>query len=432
MKVFAILSITFVVAITGYPAESIPLSLERARELALKHNPRISAASLQSLAAHESITQARSTYFPTIIANATAVGTSQDNTRIAAGSLSNPGIFNRNAEGLAVSQMITDFGRTAHLTSSAKLHSSAEQEGLETTKEEVVLLTETAYFEALRAASVLAVARQTLATRQTLLDQVSALASNKLKSLLDVNFARVATDEARILILQTEGDLSASYARLATLIGSTQNAQFDLQDVATIVSPLPEASEVVRHALEHRPDLRKLELEARAAHNYAKAEKAARYPTISAIGAAGIIPLHDDHFEDYYAAGGVNLSVPVFAGGLYSAREKEATYKADAAEELLKARQEEVIRDIRVASLSVNIAAERINVAKRLVAHADEAYSLAEAKYSVGGASIVELSQAQLSKTLAEIEAATTRYNYQIQLSNFMFQAGTIDRQPAK
>ncbi|HEY6225781.1 MAG TPA: TolC family protein [Verrucomicrobiae bacterium] len=407
-------------------ADGVALNLEQARQLALKHNPRITAAELQSLAARESITEARAAYFPTITANATAVGTSQDNTRIAAGSLSNPGIFERNAEGVAVSQLITDFGRTGNLTASAKLRSSAEQAGLETVREQVVLLTDTAYFEALRAASVLDVAKQTLVTRQTLLDQVSALASNKLKSELDVNFARVATDEARILMLQSESELHAAHARLAMLTGLDQSSVFLLRDVATNIFSLPDVSKVISEALERRPELRQLELTAQAARKLAKAERASGHPTLSAIGGAGVIPLHDSHFEDYYAAGGVNLSVPIFAGGLYSARAKEAQYKADANEELLQARREEVARDIRIASLVVNTAAERIKVAERLVNNANETYSLAEAKYSIGSASIVELSQAQLSKTLAQIEAATARYNYQIQLSNFNFQAGTV------
>jgi outer membrane protein len=130
------------------------------------------------------------------------------------------------------------------------------------------------------------------------------------------------------------------------------------------------------------------------------------------------------HFNDEYAVGGVNLSIPLFAGGLYSARAKEARYRAEAADEFLKARQEEIIRDVRISALTANTAAQRIGVADRMMQHAEQAYSLAEAKYSVGSASILELSQAELSKTLATIEAATARYNYQIQLANLRYQTG--------
>ena len=404
--------------------ETNSISLDQAREMALKHHPRITAAELNAMASRESVIEARSAYFPTLAATATAVGSSEENTRIGAGSLSNPSIFDRAAAGLVISQLITDFGRTANLTSSAKLRNKAEQEATENTKAQVVLLTDTAFFEGLRAGAVLDVARQTLTTRQVFLDQVSALASNKLKSELDLNFARVSVDEARMLELQAESEVHAADERLAMLTGFGQNSHFVLQDVSGQTNALPDPADLVRDALANRPELRQLQFQVESTRKFAKAEKAAGYPTLSALGAVGVIPVHDSHFNDEYAVGGVNLSVPLFAGGLYSARAKEARYKAEAAEEILKARQEEIIRDVRIAALVANTAAQRIGVADRMMQHADDAYSLAEAKYSVGRSSIVELSQAQLSKTLAQIEAATARYNYQIQLANVRYQTG--------
>jgi outer membrane protein len=269
-------------AALAHGAGTNSLTLEGARELALKHYPRITAAELTALAAKESVIEARAAYLPNITANATAVGTTEDNTRIAAGSLSNPAIFDRAAVGLVISQLITDFGRTANLTSSAKYRTKAQQAAAENTKEQVVLLTDTAYFEGLRAASVLNVAKQTFATRQVLLDQVSALASNKLKSELDVNFARVSVDEARILRLQAESEVQASDERLAMLTGLGQDIHFDLRDVSGQTNALPEASDLVRDALAHRPELRQLEFEVESSRRFAKAGKAAGYPTLSA------------------------------------------------------------------------------------------------------------------------------------------------------
>ena len=64
---------------------------------------------------------------PNIFGNVTAVETGAENTRIAAGSLSNPAIFERTAERVTVSQLITDFGRTANLVRTAKLKAQAEE-----------------------------------------------------------------------------------------------------------------------------------------------------------------------------------------------------------------------------------------------------------------------------------------------------------------
>ena len=51
------------------------------------------------------------------------------------------------------------------------------------------------------------------------LDQVSALASNKLRSELDVSFAKVNVDDAKLLLSKAQNDVQAEFARLANLMG---------------------------------------------------------------------------------------------------------------------------------------------------------------------------------------------------------------------
>ncbi len=407
-------------------AEPIPLSLEKARELSLKTHPRITAADLRALAARQVVIENRANYFPSVVANATAVGTTESNTRIAAGGLSNPAIFDRNAEGVTITQIITDFGRTANLTAGAKLRADAELANTEAVREQIVLLVDNAYFEGLRSAALLQVAEQTLSTRQVLFEQVSLLASNKLKSELDVNFAQVNVDDAKLLKLQAQNDRQASEERLATLIGDDQSRHYSLLDTEDRSEKPPEAPPLVSRALTHRPDLEQARLETEAAGRLARAEKAAHYPTLSAIGTAGVIPVHGSQFDDEYAVAGVNLSVPLFAGGLYSARSREARLRAEAAHESMRELENNIIRDVRIAALSAATAYQRIDVTGRLLAHASQAYNLAEARYRAGGTSIVELSQAQLNKTAAEIAHTTAKYDYKIQLSILDFQSGVL------
>ena len=56
--------------------------------------------------------------FPTVFGSFTGAQ-AQDGTRIAAGGLNNPIILDRFAYGVSASQMLTDFGRTSDLASSA-------------------------------------------------------------------------------------------------------------------------------------------------------------------------------------------------------------------------------------------------------------------------------------------------------------------------
>ena len=202
-------------------AETWPdLTLQQAHEAALRNHPRISVAELTALASRQVAREVRAGFFPQISANVVAVGTAGDNTRLAAiGALNNPSIFDRNAEGLVINQLITDFGRTANLSRSAKLHARAAEDNTQATREQILLAVDSAFYSVLQAQAVTRVAQQTVTNRQVLLEQVSALASNKLRSDLDVSFAKVNLEEAQLLSSRANSDLQASLAQLANVMG---------------------------------------------------------------------------------------------------------------------------------------------------------------------------------------------------------------------
>jgi outer membrane protein len=407
--------------------DAIPLSLKQAEAMALHKHPKITAAELLALASKQVVRQARSAYFPTITANATAVGTLGDNdTRIAAGGLNNPLILDRNAEGINVTQLIYDFGRTANLTASSKLRSRAEEQNALATRAQILLQVDATYLDALEAQSVLQVAQQTVATRQNLFDQVNELAKNNLKSGLDVSFAKVSLEESKLLLAKSQNDLQGAFATLSTLLAEREPKNYRLIDEPPPAALTLDTPQLVEKALANRPDLARLRFEGRAAKKFALAEKDLHYPTISAIGSAGVIPLHDSRLSDSYAAAGVNLSVPIFDGFLYSARSKEAQLKARAVEESLRGEENNVIHDVKIAVLNFNYAEERATLTASLVASANDAFELAQARYKVGSSSIVELSQAQLSKTEAEIAQAKARYEYQVRNAILNFQTGAM------
>src|SRR5664279_5013151 len=227
-----LLGFTFLIA---NAQDSPQLTLQEAHETALRSHPQISVADLKALAARQVTRQFRSAFFPTLSANAVAVGTVNDNTRLSAVSaLNNPAIYDRNAEGLILSQLITDFGRTANLTGSAKLRAQAEANNAQATREQILLAVDGAFFSALQAQSVTRVAQQTVAARQVFLEQVNALVTNQIKSDLDVSFARVTFEEGKLLLSKAQNDLQAAFAHLANLMGLREPKTYRL-----VEQPLP-------------------------------------------------------------------------------------------------------------------------------------------------------------------------------------------------
>ena len=315
------LALFFCVAIGLRAEEPQLLTLKQAREIALRNHPKISEAELLALASKQSVVEARSGFLPNVTFNATAADAFESNTRLAAGALNNPAVFDREADGLTVTQLLTDFGRTAHLVNSSRSYSRAQNANAEATRDEILLEVDVAFFTALKAQSVLAVARQTLDTRKLLLDQITALATNKLRSDLDLSFAKVAYEEGNLLVAKAQNDLEEAFAVLSTLMGDREKRAYRLIEESASSAATVDTSSLVAVALSNRPDLARLRLEHEATAQYASAQKALRYPTISAFGAGGFIPVRDTtHFEDRYAAAGVNLSLPLFDGGLDSAK----------------------------------------------------------------------------------------------------------------
>jgi outer membrane protein len=407
--------------------ESRHLTLQEAEQIALTQHPRISVAHLTALAAGQFTKQVQSAFYPNIYASATAVGTADpNNTRIAAGALNNPLIYEREADGATISQLITDFGRTSELSKSAKLHTRAEEMNLAATREQILLEVNSAYFSSLAAQSVLEVAQETVKARQLILQQIQMEATNKLKSELDVSFASVDLDQANILLAKAKSDLRASFAVLSSLLAEREPQTFALANEPMPANITNSVSALILEALAQRPDLARLRYQHDAAKEFAKAEGKLLYPTVSAVGTAGVIPTGAPQFASDYAAAGVNLNLPLFTGGLYTARRREAEFKAKAADEELRDQENNIIRDVQVTKLNLEYAYDRLALTRQLLQNANKAQELAQARFKGGISSIIELSQAELNQTSAQIAEAGARYDYQIQHAALDFQLGRL------
>lgn len=403
-----------------------PLTLKQAREEALRNHPKISVAELKALAARHAASEARAAYFPSAWANLGAVGTADASTRIASSGLPVSSVFDRASASVNLTQLVTDFGRTANLVESAKLRARAEEQNAEATRTQLLLQVDAAFFNALQAQAVRRVAAGTVKTRQLLNDQVSALASNQLKSELDASFAAVNLQEAKIALARGENDTQAAFTTLAALLGSREEPNFQLAEEALPVDLAGSVSDAIGRALGNRPDLAKLRLELDSAVRAARAERGLYYPSLSVQGTAGVIPYRDTGLNHDYVAAGVILNWPLFTGGANTAKRAAAEARAKAAEAALRDEETSVVRDVRIAWLNVKNAAERLALAEQLLAQSRQSHALAEAKYQAGSSSMVELGQAQLNLTSAEVLLANSRYEYLFRRSLLEYQTGAL------
>jgi outer membrane protein len=385
----------------------------------------LTAAKFTAAAAGQVPAEYHANYSPSFNGSVTGVG-ADNGSRLAAGGLNNPVVYNRLGTGLTVSQMVTDFGRTSNLVEMAKLNAQAQNEAANTTRAQILLATGRAYFAVLRSHALLEVARQTVKARQLVSDQITALAESKMKSTLDVSFANYNLSEARLLESQAQNDLKAAEAELATAMGLPNEAGFDVSE-ESMPPILPDRiDDMLRTAIANRPELRDLRLEESAAERFVKAEHALYYPSVGLVGTAGFAPAAYETVPGKYGAVGVNLNIPIFNGGLFKARQTEADLKAKATAQRITDVENHVARDVRVAYLNSTTAYDRMGLTKQLLNNAQQALDLAQTRYDAGLGTIVELSQAQLNLTTAQISNTSATYDYQTQRVILDYQTGML------
>jgi outer membrane protein len=211
------------------------------------------------------------------------------------------------------------------------------------------------------------------------------------------------------------------------VLGSERRDIYSLQDDSpAALEPAPEDAEpLVQLAFRSRPDLAALNEDYIAANRLTTATRELWLPTASAIVASGGTPDRSNSIlTSWYAAAGANIDVPLFNGFLYNARAREAELREGAAQERVRDLRDVIARDVRAAVLSAQTNFQRIAVSEELLKESNLALELAKDRYQLGLSGIIELSQAQLAQTQAEIGNANARYLYRISQATIRYQTG--------
>jgi len=388
------------------------LTRRQAEALALKKNPQITVGKLRALMAGQYVREQRSALLPTAYLSLTGVTASQG-ARISAGALNNPIIFQRAATGTTVSQLITDFGRTTNLVSSAESSAKAEEETSAATTAQIVLAVDQTFYNALETKALLQVAQQTIDARQLIVNKINALTQAKLKSDLDLSFANVDLSRAKLLQLEAKNNYATALATLSAILGYPDQQPFDLIESSSAPEqPDADVNPLILEALRQRPEVLALEDQVTAAEKFGNAEHDIWRPTVSALGTVGVAPVRNNALPNWYGAVGVNINIPVFNGFLYNARAKTADLQTEAAKQRLLDERNNIVRDVRTAWQQSQQAFERLGVTQQLRDQANLGLNLAQARYNLGLGSIVELGQAELQKTEADIADTDAQYQY--------------------
>lgn len=167
--------------------------------------------------------------------------------------------------------------------------------------------------------------------------------------------------------------------------------------------------------LADRPDYKTLIREISLREINIRAARADHYPTVSgnilyALSAGSDTFSFDDSTRVVQA--GIVVSVPIFTGGALAAQDRKARAEYEQAEIRLRQLKEDVSAEISSIYLLLKETSERIDSASATLETAEKAYEIAQASYTSGMATQLDLKDATVSLELARINHLSAVYEY--------------------
>ena len=385
------------------------LTLERAVELALQQQPSLRQGRANVEASRGRVQQARVGYMPTITLSA-SIGTGStaphpcddDETRTCGG------FFDLSTStGLAAQAnwRIYDFGQTALSVRAAELNADASVASLGATELDIRTGVEQAYLEAVARRRLIVVAEATVKSEETHLDQARKFVKAQAKDPIEVAQAQARAANARSALAQAQSAEAIALANLRAAIGWVDATRSPIVAPTWPTPPAqdpPELPALVETSRKGRPEIIALDKQVAAAEANYDAAGAQRRPTLSASAGTQWGPEPSDWSPEPSWSAGLSLSWQLFDGGRAKADQRVARAGIVSAQ----AQRDALLVGLtsQLDSARSQIVANRANVAAstEAVTAARAQLKLADARYTQGLGSQIELADAQTAITTAE------------------------------
>ena len=421
---------------TSPPAEPAPapktssgapvrvVRLQDAVELGLKNQPVLRGAHSQTIAAEGRRTQARSGLLPQVTAVASYQrvraasfgGRGGAATTTAGGTVS--AVPNTDTSGVdiftvggTVTQLIWDWGTTYNRTRSADRLVDSFVALEKVASQGVVVDVRRSYFTARAQKALVGVARESLSNVEKHLVQIEGFVNVGTRPEIDLAQARTDVASNRLLLINAENAYSVARAQLGRAIGLPDEGEFDVADdelPPVEGEELPTESLVTR-AIAGRPELVSFEKQRQSYELLAKGFRGNYGPSLSASASASETGTDIADLGPAWSVG-LNLTWPLFQGGLTHGQVREAEANADVVRAQADSEKVQIRVDVQQAQLGIRAAKASQTAAGEVLFNSRERLRLAEGRYASGVGSVIELGDAQLAVTQAAAQVVQAQF----------------------
>jgi outer membrane protein TolC len=319
--------------------------------------------------------------------------------------------------GLSLSQLLFDGGRTAGRSRAAAATQRNAELGLTAAQAQLVLDVAQAYYDALLADRLVAIAEATLEQGDTTLAQTQLARDVGNTSDFELLRARVTRDNQRPRLIRRRAERDIAYVRFKQLLNLPLVEPVELITPLgdTTAAPLEVISTLTASPGDTAPDLRTPVRQAaenvEAQRGLVGAARGERWPSLTVSSSFAQLAYPSDAFpgsEDFLTdwTVGVGVSVPLFTGGRIAGGVGAARASLQDAELRLRQTREAAQVDARNTVLSLEAAIAAVEASVGTVEQAERAYEIAELRYREGLSTQTELLESRLQLQQAQANRA--------------------------
>lgn len=328
--------------------------------------------------------------------------------------------------GFSLSQNIFDFGRSLSNWKMSENEAKAAAYVLNTTGQERVYKVIEAFYGHLKALKLEKVNQEAFALAEFYLKQIRGFYKAGTRPKIDVVRAEVDLSKAKIELIKAKNWVRLSMVGLnnAMGIGIDEQASYQIKDEPSIAKQDYNINDLFLLACQNRPELFELNARLMAGEQKIKFFKSEYRPKI--FGKMSYDWRGDSSFPDREWRAGITLDVPLFRGLNTSYKLKEAREHLVSVQNSINYLKLKIKKEVEQGVLNLREAKERMIAAQTAVKQAKENLRLAQGRYKVGLATIIDLTDARVLFLESNTDSIAALYDYKIGEAMIKKAVGTI------
>ena len=298
------------------------------------------------------------------------------------------------------------------------------------------------YFDVLSAQDDLEAQQVALTSIKRQLEQAESRFQIGLIAVTDVEEARAAHDSGAAAVIAAKRTLASTQELLREITGDAFDSLARPIEPFEMANPDPISEDRwVEMALQQNLSLVSSRLAADIARENVSAVRGGHFPSLDLVGSRYKLNNNaQDIFPDGTSAGGttvdqnqrtigLQLTFPIYAGGMVSSQVRQAVYQHRAAKERVERVARQTEHDARDSYLGVLSEISRVKALRRAVESNATSLRATESGYEAGTRTAVDVLQSRQLWVQAQTDYSRSRYDYMLNVLKLQQAAGTLSQQ---